>query len=48
MDERAATAIAREVLWQLVKCKEAFPGAFDYIAAEMNITDEEIEEANML
>ena len=46
MDRNEALTIARETLWQLVRCKELFTGAYEYITMEMDITDETLKEAN--
>ena len=41
MDETQARAIAREVFWQFYRCKTAFPSAYEFIAAEVDLTDDE-------
>lgn len=46
MDKDEAQLIANEALSILIKKRATFSGAYEYIAGELDITDEELEKAN--
>jgi hypothetical protein len=45
MDDNEMNHIAAEIFWQFMQTRITFPGAYEYITAEMDLTDEELDEA---
>jgi hypothetical protein len=43
--ENEAYSIARELIFILHGCREAFPGAYEYFMGEMDVPDEAIDDA---